>query len=58
MAISIDEVTAQVDPDVSTSMQGSQSQGNSNQVSPETELRRSSELQSYIAIRAARLRAE
>jgi len=57
MPISIDEVTAQVEP-VTTSDQGSQSQGNSNQASPEMELRRFSEMQSYNAIRAARLRAE
>lgn len=58
MAISIGEVSAQVDSNIDASMQGAQSQGKSNQVSPEMELRRFSELQSYIAIRVARLRAE
>jgi hypothetical protein len=58
MAISIDEVTAEVSPDVSTSVQSLQLHRNGNQVSSEAEIRRFSELQSYSAVRAARLRAE
>ncbi len=55
MPVTIDEVTAEVDPGRNTS---SVSQVNQKQSSPEIELRRQRELRNYLSIRNARLRAE